>query len=101
MPNGGEAGDHSLDAAAGGFRTFERALSRRTARTTRSREDANAIRALFETWSRTYRPQFVEVLGENAAEVTAVDRRVRELRAQAGSQLVIADMRRSLREIGR
>jgi hypothetical protein len=101
MPNGQEPGEHSLDAAADGFRTFERALSRRTARTTRSREDANTIRALFETWSRTHRPQLVAVLGENAAEVAAVDRQVRELRAQAGSQLVIADLRRSLREIVR
>jgi hypothetical protein len=100
MPNGQDAGDQSLDAAADGFRTFERALGRRTARTTRSREDANTIRALFETWSRTHRPQLVEVLGESV-EIGAVDRQVRELRGQAGSQLEIVDLRRSLREIVR
>lgn len=101
MPNGREGAEHALDAAADGFRVFERALSRRNTRTTRSLEDANTIRALFETWSRTHRPQLVEVLGENAAEIAAVDRQVRELRAQAGSQLVIADLRRSLRQIVR
>lgn len=101
MPNGDEAGGHSLDSAVEDFQRFERALGRRSARTTRSREDANAIRALFETWSRTHRPQAVAVLGENAAEIAAVDRQVRELRVQAGSQLVIAELRRSLREIAR
>jgi hypothetical protein len=100
MPNGRDSGDHSLDAAADGFRSFERALGRRTGRTTRSREDANTIRALFETWSRTYQPQLLEALGDTA-EISAVDRQVRELRGRAGTQLVIADLRGRLREIVR
>lgn len=101
MPDGEEPGERALDAAADGFRKYERALSRRTARTTRSREDANTIRALFETWTQTHRPLFVAVLGENASEIAAVDRQVRELRARAGSRLVIANLRSLLRAIVR
>jgi Predicted pPIWI-associating nuclease len=100
MPNGHDPGDYSLDAAADGFRSLERALGRRTTRTTRSREDANAIRALFETWSRVYRPQLAQVVGDLTA-IETVDRQVRELRSRVGSQLVIADVRRTLREIAR
>jgi Predicted pPIWI-associating nuclease len=100
MPDGHDPGDHSLDALADGFRSLERALGRRTARTTRSREDANAIRALFETWTRTYKPQLAKVLGDFAA-IESVDRQVRELRSHAGFQLVIVDVRGTLRAIAR
>jgi hypothetical protein len=100
MPNGDEAAEYSVDDASRVFSSLERALGRRRTRTTRSREDANALRALFEAWFRTYRPLFVAALGEFPA-IDAVDRDIRELRAQAGSQVMIAELRATLRRIAR
>jgi hypothetical protein len=100
MPNGGRQAEYSLDGASESFRSFERSLARRTARTTRSREDANAVSALFETWFRTYRPRIAAVLGEFAA-VEVIDRQLREIRSRVGTQIQIADLRRDLRAIAR
>ena len=100
MPNGDPQAGYSLDDASEAFRSLERSLSRRTARTTRSQEDARAVRALFEAWFRTYRPQVAAVLGDFPA-VEVVDRRLRELRSRLGTQIPIADLRGELRAIGR
>lgn len=100
MPNGELHGAYSLDEASQAFRSLERALSRRPARTTRSREDANAIRALVEAWFRSYRPRIAETLGEFPA-VEIVDRHLRELLSRVGSQMVISDLRATLRAVAR
>lgn len=100
MPNGDAHGGYSLDEASQAFLSLERALSRRTARSTRSREDANAVRALIEAWFRTYRPRVAETLGEFPA-IETVDRHLRELLARAGSRMIISDLRRTLRAVAR
>ena len=100
MASRDEQRGHSLDEASQAVRSLERALGRRSARTTRSRADANALRALHETWFRTYRPQFEEILGDFPA-IEVVDRELRELRSRVGSQMVIADLRARLRVIVR
>jgi hypothetical protein len=100
MANGQEGRDYSLDDASEGFRSLERALSRRTARTTRARQDANAIRASVETWFRTYRPRLVGVLGD-LPSIERVDGQLQQLRARVGTQFVIADLRAELRAIVR
>lgn len=100
MASGQTAVGASLDEAAAAFLSLDRALGRRTAQTTRSREDANSIRALIEAWFRTYRATAAETLGQYPA-VEAVDRELRDLRSRVGSQLVIADVRRRLRLVAR
>jgi Predicted pPIWI-associating nuclease len=100
MPNGDVQGGYSLDEASQAFWSLERALSRRTARTTRSREDVNTIRALIEAWFRTYRPLVAETLGEFPA-IELVDRHLRELLARASSRMVISDLRAALRAVAR
>lgn len=100
MPNGDLQVGHSLEEASRGFRSLDRRLSQRTTRTTRSREDANAIRALSEAWFRTYRPVIAETIGDFPA-VEVVDRHLRNLLARVGSQLVVADVRRILRAVAR
>lgn len=100
MPNGESDVGYSLDEASQAFRSLERALSRRTTQTTRSREDANAVRALIEAWFRTYRPQVERTLGQFPA-VEVVDRHLRELLARAGSRMVISDLRATLRAVAR
>jgi hypothetical protein len=96
-PRGGEA---PIDDASRAFSAFDRALGRRGTTTTRSREDANTIRALATAWNRTYRPQFVAVLGEFPA-VGDIDREILEIQGRVGSNIPIADLRRRLRLIVR
>lgn len=90
----------SVDDAPSGFHSLERRLGRRTARTTRSQEDANAIRALGGAWFRTYRPTLVGVLGEFAATEN-FDRQLRDLLGRAGTPMVISDLRAELRALAR
>jgi hypothetical protein len=99
MPNG-TTSELSVDDAARAFWSLDRALQSRNARTTRSREDANRIRALAEAWFRTYQPAFVAVLGEFPA-IQTVDRHLRDLLGRLGGQFVISDLRTALRAIGR
>jgi hypothetical protein len=100
MPNGEPQGGYSLDEASQAIRSLERGLSRRTTRTTRSREDVNAIRALIQAWFGTYRPRVEETLGQFPA-IEEVDRHFRELLSNVGRPMVIADLRATLRAVGR
>jgi len=100
MPNGDHDAGLSVDDAPSGFHSLERRLGRRSTRTTRSREDANAIRALGETWFRVYRPTLVAVLGELGL-IENFDRQLRDLLGRVGTQMVIADVRTQLRALAR
>jgi hypothetical protein len=100
MTNGSSSADRDLDAAPRAFKSLDRELSRRSTRTTRSKEDANAIRALIEAWFRTYRPALAEVFGDLPA-VDNVDRDLRDLLSIVGSKMVISDLRARLRAVAR
>jgi hypothetical protein len=100
MPNGDTRGEYALDEASRGFQSLERNLGRRGTRTTRSREDANAIRALAEAWVRTYQPAFANVLGAFPA-IETTDRAVRDLLTRVGTRMEVADIRGRLRSIAR
>jgi hypothetical protein len=93
-------GAEEIDRAPDGFLALERRLSRRTARTTRSVEDFNSVRALVDAWFRVYRPQITRVLGEYPA-ISTVDERLQALRANVGTRFVISDLRAELRAIAR
>lgn len=101
MANGdGDGVPTALDEAPNAFYSLERRLGRRAARTTRAREDSNAVRALGEAWFRTYRPQIVAVLGDLPA-IESFERQLRDLLGRAGATFVIADLRRDLRMLAR
>lgn len=101
MSNGStEGAGGELDEAAHGFTALERELGRRSARTTRSREDANALRAAIGAWFETFYPPLVRVIGD-LPTIEEVNRELRDLRARAGGRMEIADVRRRLRLVAR
>ena len=100
MVDGDFAPAKPLDEASSGFKSLETRLGKKQARTTRAREDVNAVVALAETWFRVYRPQIVSALGALPA-VEQMDRYARDLRVMVASRAVIADLRRTLRSIVR
>ncbi len=100
MPNFGVQDAFALDEASQGLKALERALGRRTARTTRSREDVNALRASVGAWFQTYRPRVTTILGDFPA-IDVVDRELQELLAWSAGQMVITDLRAKLRAVAR
>ena len=95
----GEPGG-ALDDAASGFLSLERTLARRGTRTSRSREDANVLRAVIGAWFETSYPTLVATLGDFPA-ITDVSRELRDLRALAGGRINIPALRRRLRAVAR
>jgi hypothetical protein len=90
----------ALDDAAQGFSSFEKELGRRGAKTTRSREDANALKAAIGAWFEVYYPALIRTLGELAA-IDEVNKELRDLRALAGGRMDIESLRKRLRAVTR
>lgn len=100
MSNGIEEPSGSLDDAAQGFVAFEKDLKRRGAKTTRSREDANTLKAVISAWFEVYYPAILRTVGD-LASIEEVNRELRDLRAEAGGRMNIADIRQRLRAVVR